>query len=113
MDRRGETRILLEVPAYITLLGEPELRYAATAIDLSGRGMKLRVTRQLALGSPVKVELDDSMYFGEVCYCRLERGIFVAGLRIEQVLTGLQGLAQLRRRWISDWARETEILQSR
>ena len=102
MDRRREPRIPLEQQGWITLLGDPEVRCPATAIDLSGRGMKLRLSRQLAPHSPVKVEIGDSMYLAEVCYCRLERGTFIAGLAIEQVLTGLQGLGQLRRRLISD-----------
>ncbi len=64
--------------------------------------MKLRLGRQLIPDTPVKVEVGDSMYLGEVCYCRMERGGFIAGLAIEQVLTGLHGLANLRRSLIQD-----------
>ena len=114
MDRRRELRLIAKEQAFITLLGDPEIRCPATVIDLSGQGMKLQVSRPLVPDTPVKVEFGDSMYFGEVCYCRLDqRGTFMAGLAIEQVLTGLQGLAQLRRRLISDWAMETQVLQSR
>ena len=106
MERRREPRIPLEQHAWITLLVDPEVRCPATAVDLSGRGMKLRLSRQLAADSPVKVEIGDSMYLGEVCYCRLEHGAFVAGLAIEQVLTGLQGLARLRSKLIEDSSRD-------
>ena len=107
MDRRREPRIRLDQQAWITVLGDPEVRCAATAVDLSGRGMKLRLGRQLAPDSPVKVEVGDSIYLGEVCYCRLEHGVFVAGLAIEQVLTGLKGLARLRSRLIADSSGKT------
>ena len=102
MERRREARIPLEQQAWITLLGDPEVRCQASAVDLSGRGLKLRLSRPLAPDSPVKVEFGDAMYLGEVCYCRHEDGAFVAGVAIEQVLTGLQGLARLRNRLIAD-----------
>ncbi len=87
----------------MTLLGsDPEVRCRVTAVDVSGRGMKLRLGRQLIPNTPVKVEVGDSMYLGEVCYCHQERGTFIAGLAIEQVLTGLNGLANLRRSLIQD-----------
>ncbi len=109
MDRRSEPRIRLEEQACITLLGESEIRSPATVTELSGRGMKLRVPRQLVPNTPVKVEVGDSMYFGEICYCRLELGTFFVGLRIEQVLTGLQGLAQLRRRLTLDSTMRAQV----
>ena len=109
MERRREPRIPSEQQAWITLLGDNEVRYPATAVDLSGRGMKLRVSRKLALDSPVKVEIADSMYLGEVCYCRPEHGTFVAGVAIEQVLTGLQGLARLSSRLIADSSRDVDL----
>ncbi len=103
MDRRQEPRIAVEEQGWMTILGsEPEIRCSVTAIDVSGRGIKLRLGRQVMPNTPVKIEVGDSMYLGEVCYCRLERGAFIAGLAIEQVLTGLHGLAKLRRKLIQD-----------
>lgn len=108
MERRREPRIPLEQQAWITLLGDPEVRCPATAVDLSGRGMKLRLSREVPMDSPVKVEIGDSMYLGEVCYCRLEHGAFIAGVAVEQVLTGLQGLARLRNKLTADSRRAVD-----
>jgi hypothetical protein len=53
------------------------------------------------VNAAVKVEGDDWMMLGEVCYCRQEGIHFVAGLRIEQTLENLQELAELNKNLLS------------
>jgi c-di-GMP-binding flagellar brake protein YcgR len=106
MERRREPRISSSQLVWLTVLGENEVRCRATTIDLSGRGMKLMVAWRLSQDAAVKIEIDDALYLGEICYCRPENGGFMIGIEIDQVLTGLRDLAQLRRRLVEDSARE-------
>jgi len=102
MDRRRENRSAFNQPVWITALGNVETRFSGTAVDLSGRGMRLTTARPLPPDTPVKVETADSLYLAEVCYCIPQNGEFVIGLAVDQVLTGLPDLARLRRRLAED-----------
>lgn len=106
MERRSEPRICSKQLAWLTVLGDNEVRCQARAIDVSGRGMKLMASRRFRPDAAVKIEMDDALYLGEICYCQPENGAFTIGVEIEQVLTGLRDLAQLRRQLTEDSARE-------
>lgn len=102
MDRRREPRSALNQPVWITVLGTVESPFSGTALDLSGRGMRLMSAQPLAPDTPVKVETADSLYLAEVCYCIPQHGEFLIGLAVDQVLTGLPDLARLRLRLAED-----------
>lgn len=102
MERRSEPRISSNQVAWLTVWCKTEVRCRATAIDLSGRGMKLTADWPFATESAVKVEIDDTLYLGEICYCKPENDGFTIGIEVDQVLTGMRDLAQLHRRLTED-----------
>ena len=101
MERRREARIRTDKPVELTVLGSDEASGPAQAIEFSGHGLQLVLHRPIPVNAAVKVEGDDWMMLGEVCYCRQEGIHFVAGLRIEQTLENLQELSELNKNLLS------------
>jgi hypothetical protein len=97
MERRREARIRTDKPVELTVLGTDAASGPAQAIEFSGHGLRLVIDRPIPVNAPVKVEGDDWMMLGEVCYCRQEGIHFVAGLKIDQTLDNLQELDELNR----------------
>ena len=60
-------------------------RHAELALELEG---------PVAIGSPVKIELEDCLFLGEVIYCRADEASFFVGVELEQALYGLSELAR-------------------
>jgi hypothetical protein len=97
MERRREARIRTDKPVELTVLGSDETSGPAQATEFSGHGLQLVIHRPIPVNAAVKVEGDDWMMLGEVCYCRPEGIHFVAGLRIDQTLDNLRELAELNK----------------
>lgn len=95
MERRREARIRTDKPVELTVLGGSEASGPAQATEFSGSGLQLVLHRPIPVNAAVKVEGDDWMMLGEVCYCRQEGIHFVAGLKIDQTLENLSELARL------------------
>ena len=57
----------------------------------------MRIPRPVSLSSAVRVDLDDSLLLGEVCYCAPEGDEYAVGLVIDQTLTGIRGVLALIR----------------
>ena len=114
MERRREVRIRTDKPVEVTVLGSNEASSPAQAVEFSGHGLQLVLPQPLQVSAPVKVEGDDWMMLGEVCYCRQEGIHFVAGLKIDQTLDNLQELSDLNasllqtERKVEDVEEETE-----
>lgn len=102
MERRREPRIDLSQPVQVTLLGNPEVELPAIIINISGRGLKLMVDRLVPIGSAAKVEVDDALLLGEVCYSAAEEDGYAVGLEIAHSLVGLGDLQRLNRRLMGD-----------
>ena len=101
MERRREARIRTDKPVELTVLGSEESSGPAQAIEFSGHGLQLVLHRPIPINAAVKVEGDDWMMLGEVCYCRPEGIHFVAGLKIDQTLDNLQELEELNKNLLS------------
>jgi hypothetical protein len=101
MERRREARIRTDKPVELTVLGHDDASGPAQAIEFSGQGLQLVLHRPIPVSAAVKVEGDDWMMLGEVCYCRPEGIHFVAGLKIDQTLENLQELAELNKNLLS------------
>jgi hypothetical protein len=86
----------------LILLGDAARVIAAHATQFSGRGLRLVLKQPVLTGTLVKVQSDDWLMLGEVCYCRKERLNFVVGLQLEHSLTGLQELEKLNRKFLSE-----------
>ena len=69
----------------------------AVAVEVSARGLQIVLDRPIPVGAAVKLESDDTLMLGKVCYCRPESNGFVAGLRLDQVLKKLSQLETLDR----------------
>lgn len=106
MERRRERRGVLDHSVLVTVLeappkdGKGALRptaqaFTAQTIDQSGRGMRLLVPCDLAPGTTIKIESDDTLLLAEICYCnRVNDERFAAGVEVSQ---SLQLTTQLRK----------------
>ena len=97
MERRRDVRVNLYHTVLVTPLGGNGQRMKGRTADLSGRGMRILVPAGIAVSHPVRIDLDDAMLLGEVCYCQpYDRG-FMIGVELDQALNGMAQLARLRR----------------
>lgn len=90
MERRKEARFETRQAVALTWLGDTDVLLEATLVNLSGRGMRLRLDRPLPADAAVRIEIDDTLMLGEVCYCGpSDDGGFAVGVELEQVLRGV------------------------
>ena len=103
MERRLTPRLALPVhqrpPAQLTLLssdGLTDVAMPALLVDWSDAGLRLLVPQDVALGTPVRVELPDRLALGHACHCQCQNnGAFAVGVRVSQVLENLSALRRL------------------
>ena len=88
MDRRVDIRVPTSVPVQFSLIGPKRVSSIGHIRDVSEGGLKLSSPVDLTPGNFVRIEVEDSILFGEVKYCCPWAGGFVAGLLIEQMLLG-------------------------
>jgi hypothetical protein len=94
MENRRVDRVPVEKPIILTILGDPEIRLVAIAKNASPRGIGIVNSESLAAGAAVKIEIGDSIFLGEVMYCRpMDQGFF-GGIELRQALTGLRSVEQ-------------------
>jgi hypothetical protein len=96
IERRSEVRVVADQPVRVTTLGEDRHEMQGKAVDLSCHGMRIEVPNRVAPGDPVKIELDDAIVFGEICYCCPNGRRFMVGVQLDQALQGLAELARLK-----------------
>jgi hypothetical protein len=107
MERRREHRGILDQSVKVTLLKAAKSgsgdsphqpipqSFIAQTIDQSGRGMRLLVPYELVPGTTIKIETDDTLFLGEICYCnRVNEERFAAGIEVSQ---SLQMTTELRK----------------
>jgi len=102
MERRREPRIEAYQKVDLILLGNDVEAIDAHATQFSGRGLRLVLKQSVAVGAAVKIQGDDWLVLGEVCYCQRERLNFVVGLRLKHSLMGLRELEELSRKFAND-----------
>ena len=96
MERRRETRFQANQPVAVTVLaGEAGEKIDARIIELSGHGIRLTASRPVQAGQPVRIDLEDSLLLGEVCYCHRGDGEYVFGVSLEQAIASLSEVARL------------------
>ena len=104
-ERRLETRFKMNQAVKVTLLGDSSESYWGEMVDVSATGLSFVMPARLAIGSLVKIEIDDAMVLGEVRHCAVRQdapGRHLAGINIEHVLFGWRELYER--------ARELEIV---
>lgn len=96
MERRAETRIPFDCPVRVTLLGSPPEQFDGILVNVSGRGARLRVPRRIECDAALRIDLDNAMLLGEVCYCANDGDGYGIGVQLEHSLLNLAEV--LRRR---------------
>jgi hypothetical protein len=118
VERRRERRIDAQVSGTtpqtvkVTLLGrggspdggdQKAQPLDALLLDYSGRGMRLEFGFLAAPGTALRIEFDDQVLLGEVCYCQsMGEGRYAAGIELEQSLKNLDDLSRLMRALVDD-----------
>jgi len=97
VERRSEVRFEVDRPVRVTRLDCCPTRCTGTVRNLSGRGMRLTVPQAISPGTAIRVDAENIMFLGDVCYCVPENPGFSVGLIVEHVLTGLDELERLNR----------------
>lgn len=98
MDLRRELRLETDQQVTVTVLDETGTKLLGRIVNLSGRGLRLRLSRPIPTGAAVQVEGNDSLFLGEVCYCHPEAKGFAVGLQLDQALYQLREMASLSER---------------
>jgi hypothetical protein len=94
MEQRRDTRTEADQPAWITIYGNVDTRVPGRVRNFSGRGIGIQIAQPVASGSALKIEIADSMLFGEVIYCRPEGHQYYIGVELDQAVNGLMALSR-------------------
>lgn len=95
MDQRAHDRVPAFFQVRVTELSAPEFSASGQAIDISESGIAVYLPLQFAPGSPVRLNIRDSVLYGFVAYSFPERSFFRTGIEVVEVLIGTSGLSQL------------------
>ena len=95
MEKRKEVRYPVHRPVKLTVLGDHPAELDAYMSNLSGRGLRMTTSEAVPVSAAVKVNFDDTMMLGEVCYCEPSGTQWAVGLEMEQALSDLSGLGNL------------------
>ena len=102
MDLRSEPRFPADESVRVTVLGGGKLETDGKIVNVSGRGMCLRIRARVPVGAAVRVDIDGSLLLGEVAYCRADSDLYAVGLQLEQALTISQELSRLMQRLMEE-----------
>ena len=116
MERRREHRISLHGDAKLKLLDSGQLTASANPIvlpakilDISGSGMRIRVSRPIPCGALVQIDAGDTISLGEVCRCFQENNssqldsentkhdTYSLGIQIKHTLASIRELERFSR----------------
>ena len=85
MERRREHRFRPNQAATVRVLAlRPGPILQACVLDVSGKGMRLRLHLPLPCGSPIEVEVNDTVTRSNVCRCQPHDGSFEVGVRVAE-----------------------------
>ncbi len=114
MEKRTTPRTAVQATALVQRLGVSAggngVAFPVLVVDASERGMRLSSQEAMDAGQAVKVEMGDSMYLGEICYCAAAPGGagYHLGVVTQECLNGLNGLQHLIQALQPEGARELE-----
>ena len=91
-DLRREPRFTANQPVTAQLLSGSRRRLSASIVNLSGRGLQIRVSEPLSPGELIEVRCENQMLLGEVRYCTPDAVGWLAGVEIEHALYELKSL---------------------
>lgn len=85
-------------PVRLSVIGEAEPPLEATVENVSGSGVRLGAGRPLKPGAAVRLDLEEALYLGEVCYCAPQGLRYVIGVELQHSLLHLPSLERLVQR---------------
>jgi hypothetical protein len=97
MNHRREPRFPVDRMVDVTVLETPNTHVRCRIVNASGRGIGLQLKEKLAIGTPLKITLEDAILLGEVIYCQARETEWYAGVELEHALCGLAELADALR----------------
>jgi hypothetical protein len=102
MERRDDVRFPARIQVEFLVLGGDSHPRPATIRDISEGGVRLVTDVHLQTGTFLRIDVDDSILYGEVRYCCRWMGAHVCGLYVERALFGKSDLSQLIRNTLPD-----------
>ena len=112
-DQRAEPRLAprADCTAQLSVLNGYEKSAPATVqvLNFSGRGLRLRSEHRLAPGTLVRMDLNQTILLGEVCYTEPDGENFALGLRLEHSLLQTESLERLRQRFAEEVALDERV----
>jgi hypothetical protein len=92
LERRREPRIKANHSALLRTLNAPPVE--AWVLDVSSRGVRLRVPEPVPVGAAVRIEAQELLLFGTITHCELTQGAYYVGIELSRPL---EMLAELRK----------------
>jgi hypothetical protein len=98
-ERRRDPRFATSQPVVLTILG-PKIKAVTEGciLNISDRGLRLRIAQPVAAGTLIKVEAREARMLGEVVRCVAIDGAYHVGVHLFQSLTGAFDLSRLNNR---------------
>jgi hypothetical protein len=97
VERRKHYRLIPTESTHVVVLGEGGTTLEGLVLDISARGIGLRVPQALPVGTALKVEGDNDLLLGEVTSCERDAHGYRIGMEIKHRLAGLAELHRLNR----------------
>lgn len=94
MHRRLKERYQTNLAAIVTDIASPDRVASGQIVNVSQSGICATLSRRLAAGTTVKVEVEDCKLFGHVIHCD-EEPAFRTGIEVVRVLIGESDLSRL------------------
>ena len=86
MNRRNLTRFKTDLTVNLTCTEVKSYKGKARLADLSTHGLSIILKDKLPVGAIVKVEFGESIFDGELIYCKPHGKEFIAGLQVDDVV---------------------------
>ena len=98
VERRSEHRLMTNLAAEVSLLGTEEAgAFPGTILNVSGRGLLLRIPRQTSCGAVLRIETGDTLLLGEVLRCEPSGDQWRVAVQTRHRLDGLTEIERLNR----------------
>jgi hypothetical protein len=95
MERRKHPRFPVNTPVRLTPLFGEESSYDGHLEQISGAGARVCSPTELPQGTPLRLDLPDTMLLGECVYCQPSGEGFTLGIHLEHSLGNVGELRRL------------------
>ena len=97
-EKRAEPRLAFDHPVIVTLLDDPPLMLEGRIENISCSGMRMILNRPVATDTAIRIDLNNTLLLGEVCYCWPIKEGHAVGIALEHSLRHLDSLQSLMKR---------------